>query len=135
MHKTESNAKMNTSHLTYLVKYHFKRQEYNMVLGMLSVLKKEDVANIGEINQIELECCFHGMLNYTLEDSLNFINSKCLIEGSKSKEHLVFYLKIFRMLFNRYNFIKVEQNDLFLATYFNFIDKNLIITHFPTFIP
>jgi len=39
------------------------------------------------------------------------------------------------MLFNRYNFIKVEQNDLFLATYFNFIDKNLIITHFPTFIP
>jgi hypothetical protein len=101
---------------------------------MITILaeRKEKLPNFTEICHMELECKYKMMLNYTIEEYLSLIN-KCIATSSKailreSREmHFKYYFKIFRMLFNRYNFTNATHNEIFLQTYFNFIDSNSIL--------
>lgn len=81
---------------------------------------------------MELECRQSIILNYTLEQHLKLLN-KCVLSSSKDltplnrDRHFQYYFKIFRNVFNRYHFDSIDQNEVFLETYFNFLEANSIL--------
>lgn len=124
---------MKSPYLCHLIKMHFQRCEFDRCLSMITLLaeRKEKLANPAEIYHIELECKYKLMLNYTLEEYLGLIN-KCVASSANPPpharpSHFQYYFRIFRMLFNRYHFASLAHNDLFLQTYFNFIDANALL--------
>lgn len=58
---------MSTYHLRYLIRYYFKRGELALAVSALNVYyKRGENEQLGELYQIDLECRFKMMLNYTL---------------------------------------------------------------------